>query len=477
MIAILLIALTQTPAESCRPATGDAQAVLAHAGHVLGLDATQGRILEMRSYEITQHNYESDRPYRPYITFVADHLSWLDLDTGIERDSSLSEFGAFGRASLVVIGDDHATFATRDTTWRQSDAAWLNAEHFRALDPRIVVRTWRAATDIRVAERCTFRDYERTVLTRTGPYGPERLYVDPHTGYVAKLDREESHYLWGQVHVEFLYATWLLYGTITMPTTSTEIVDGDEQVARTVVAADWIPRDSSPSLTLPAPATPATVALPRFLLPTPLDTERLGAHTFLLANPGYNEIVTLVHDTVYVLDATQSESRARADSAWIGRLFPGRHPITVIVTDLAWPHISGVRFWVASGATIVSRPQSAPFLRAVVARCWTRAPDKLESTHPRATLRFVPARAHIGVVPYAIDGVASEGALMVWLPADGLLWASDYVQSLDAPTQYVTEVYAATCRVSITPTRVVAQHQPTAPWSKLSALVTAGCGR
>lgn len=464
-------------AESCRPTTGDARALLARAGQALGLDATHSRVLRMRSYEVTQHNYESDRPYRPYITFVADHLSWLDLADGIERDSSLSEFGAFGSMPFVTIGDDRATFAWQDTTWRASDAAWLNAEHFRALDPRIVVRAWRAANDARVAERCTFRDYARTVLTRSGPYGAERLYVDPRTGYVAKLDREESHYLWGQVHVEFIYATWLLYGTIPMPTISTELVDGDEQAARTVVTADWIPRDSSPVLTLPATPTPANVSLPRFLLPAPLDTERLGAHTFLLANPGYNEVVTLVHDTVYVLDATQSQSRARADSVWIGRLFPGRHPITVIVTDLAWPHVSGVRFWVASGATIVSRAQSAPFLRAVVAHHWTRAPDKLESTHPRAPLRFVAAHPHLGVVPYGIDGVASEGALMVWLPADSLLWASDYVQTLDAPTQYVNEVYAATCRVGITPTRVVAQHQPTASWAKLSALVATGCGR
>jgi hypothetical protein len=258
----------------------------------------------MRSYEVTQHNYESDRPYRPYITFVADHLSWLDLADGIERDSSLSEFGAFGSMPFVTIGDDRATFAWQDTTWRASDAAWLNAEHFRALDPRIVVRAWRAANDARVAERCTFRDYARTVLTRSGPYGAERLYVDPRTGYVAKLDREESHYLWGQVHVEFIYATWLLYGTIPMPTISTELVDGDEQAARTVVTADWIPRDSSPVLTLPATPTPANVSLPRFLLPAP-STTRSTSSTPRKANPA--PAPTRCGSAASFPDATQSQ--------------------------------------------------------------------------------------------------------------------------------------------------------------------------
>jgi hypothetical protein len=466
--------------ETCQPATGDARAVLARASQVLGLDSAQGRVLRMHAREIVQHNYESDRPYRPFLTFVTDHVSWLDVTTGIERDSAMFAFGAFGSSMQVVIGDDHATFAGQGTTWHQSDGAWVTAEHYRALDPRIVVRAWSAATDARVTARCVYRDYERTVLTRSGFYGVERLYVDPHTGFVAKLDREEPQYLWGQIHVEFVYATWLLYGATPMPTIATELLDGDEVAARSVSTVDWIPRDSSPAIALPDAPTPSTVSIPGFLRPAPLDTQRLGPHTFLLANPGYNELVTLLRDTVYILDATQSETRARADSAWIGRLFPGHHPITVVVTDLAWPHVAGVRFWVASGATIVSRAQSAPFLRAVVARRWTRSPDKLESVRPRPALRFIPVREDLtrsGIAAYAIDGVGSEGALMVWLPDDGVLWASDYVQQLDAPALYTTEVYAATCRAGITPTRVVAEHQPTAPWSKLTALVGTPCRR
>jgi hypothetical protein len=466
-------------AETCHPATGDARVVLAGAGHVLGLDDTQGRVLRMRSREIVEHNYESDRPYRPFLTFVADHVSWLDVATGVERDSSMSEFGAFGSVARVVVGDDRATFAWRDTSWRQNDGAWVAAQDYRALDPRVVVRAWSADTSVRVTARCVYREYERTVLTRSGLYGVERLYVDPHTRFVAKLDREAPHYLWGQVHVEFVYATWLLYGTTPMPTIATELVDGDEQVARSISTVDWVARDSSPAVTLPGAPIASTVTLPGFLHPTPLDTERLGPRTFLLANPGYNEIVTLLRDTVYVLDATQSEPRARADSVWIGRLFPGRHPIAVVVTDLAWPHVAGVRFWVASGATILSREQSAPFLRAVVARRWTRRPDKLESVRPRRALRFVPvgesAFVRDGIAAYPIDGVGSEGALMVWLGGDGVLWGSDYVQQLDERALYTNEVYAAACRVGISPTRVVAEHLPVAPWSKLSTLVGAPC--
>jgi hypothetical protein len=173
------------------------------------------------------------------------------------------------------------------------------------------------------------------------------------------------------VHVEYVYTSWLLYGTggfgagdVLMPATATRRVDGEDEITRTLIDVARVARDSSPPLSMPDTARASTVETPGFLRPTPLDTVRLGPQTFVLANPGYNEIVSLLHDTVYVLDATQSEARR-----------------------------------------------------------------------------------------------------------DGVLWASDYIQTLDAPALDTTEVYAAACRFSLTPSRVVAQHHPLADWSTVAAVV------
>ena len=116
---------------------------------------------------------------------------------------------------------------------------------------------------------------------------------------------------------------------------------------------------------------------------------------------------------------------------------------------------------------------SEPFLRSVIARRWTAAPDKLERSRARTTWRFTPVRDSLrvgGIALYPIDGVASEGALMAYLPADSLLWASDYVQDTTGPTLYASEVRLAACRVGITPTRGAAEHVPPFAWSTLTAL-------
>jgi len=186
----------------------------------------------------------------------------------------------------------------------------------------------------------------------------------------------------------------------------------------------------------------------------------------------YTHAVTFQRDTVFLLDATTAQWRSRADSAWITALFPGNHPVVLVVTDLAWPHVGGVRFWAARGATIVSHRLSEVFLRQLLSRRWTLTPDALEGVRARVTprLRFFDQRLDLAggaVRVRAIDGVASEGALYAVVPSAGFLWASDYVQQVSAPSQYAAEVIQAVTRDGLEATRVAAQHLPLTPWSSV----------
>jgi hypothetical protein len=76
-----------------------------------------------------------------------------------------------------------------------------------------------------------------------------------------------------------------------------------------------------------------------------------------------------------------------------------------------------------------------------------------------------------GLSLYPIDGIASEGALMAYVPTAGLLWASDYVQDTTSPTLYASEVLAAACRTHIAPVRGAAEHVPPFAWSTIVHLV------
>jgi hypothetical protein len=182
-----------------------------------------------------------------------------------------------------------------------------------------------------------------------------------------------------------------------------------------------------------------------------------------------------VWDEVFLLDATQSEERSRKDAGIISKLFPGYKNLTVVVTDLAWPHVAVVRYWVANGATIVAHRAAQEFLQSVVDRKWTTASDLLEQRRAHAKLKFIGVDRMLqlaggAISVHAIDGIGSEVSLMAYLASDRLLWASDYIQTVDGPTAYASEVWQAVQRDGLHPERTAAEHLPLTPWSKVEAL-------
>jgi hypothetical protein len=428
--------------------------------------------------DAVQQNFQSDRPYPPFFTYETERELWFDPATGVER-STMRMAGLMipERPPSTVLSTEEAAFVPRDTLVRPFPALYGMAVSARPLNAWAVLHDWHAADSVRVVASCVYRDALRTVLERRGTYGIERLYLDPESGLPVKLDREEPHYLWGQLHVEYQYQTWVYGDGALRPGAVFRLVNGDLETERIERGFAMIPADSTPSLRVPS-ADAMTVALPAFLQPSPPDTARAGKHVMLLANRGYREGVLMLRDTVYVLDATQGEARARGDSIWIARLFPEYRAVVVVVTDLAWPHIAGVRYWVARGATIVSHANSRAMLERVIERRWTREPDLLERSRTRsgrAPFHFMAVHDSLSLAGgalrlYAIDGVASEGALMAWVPEDGVLWAGDYVQSVREPTLYASEVVRAARRVGISPRTVVAQHQEPVAWSVVEAL-------
>jgi hypothetical protein len=441
----------------------DARASLDRAIAVVGLSSMDDRLRASSVTEVTSLDYQSDRPSPPYLWASREQRLVVAPSQGRVR---LELTPVAGGPALINDGSQQVIVSPRGA--QQVPLRSTNLTDERALDPWLVLMDWRRATDVRVDGRCVWRDRERLVLLRGDGVGAERLLLDPQHGYPIALERREPHYLWGDVHVSYSWAIWapVAGSDAVSPMYAFRLVDGEVNLQRRHSASRALPSDSATLVTLPSTASP--------LLDAPLepDTVRVSSNTFLLRTASYTNVVTRQRDTVFVLDAPVDADRARRDSAWIGRLFPGRFPIRVIVTDIAWPHIAGLRYWAAQGASIVTRESHRPFIDRVLQRRWTLAPDLWEARRVRRpAVRTVAdgldlAGGAVRVLP--IDGVGSEGALMVFLPAEGFLWAGDYVQpgGPDSFSRvYAREVTAAVERAGLSPTRVAAMHFPLAAWN------------
>jgi len=475
LLALSVLSALHGPAQ-CTPVPGgpSASAWLTRARTAVGMGRAGDRVLQFHAVQGENQDYESDRSYPPYFVSFQSVEGWLDLNSGAERYATRTTFpGLDGLTGRAVIENERTVVVVRDSSTQPNAEVRGAALAARGLNPWAVLLDWSKDPDVKVESRCRYRDYDRVVLLRQGPYGAERLFLTGGAVPV-KLDRTEPHYLWGQQHAEYLYSTWIASDSVAFPGSAIRSADSEVVMNRTYGLIHLTPRDSAPSLSLDASDLP--IKLPRFLQAIAPDTQRIDANTLVLHNPGYNETITLARDTVFIFDATQSDDRARQDSTLIAQVFPRPHPVVLVVTDLAWPHVSGVRFWVASGATVVSHRASRAFLEQIVAHRWTLAPDKLERHRASARLRFRPVSDSLqlaggAVSLHAIDGVASEGALIAYVRDAHFLWASDYIQDLTGPTIYAREVWLAATRAGLRPERVDAEHIPITPWARIQELV------
>ncbi|MDB4908820.1 MAG: beta-lactamase protein [Gemmatimonadetes bacterium] len=466
--------LPSPPAERCSAAPagiGTASAWLERAAARVLPAQLDGKVLRLRATHDVPLWEQSDRPYEPYIPGAREVNRWYDPATGAQGQQGVARVPTPTQypqqlASLTLSYAGRDTLLAPNPGLHPFDAASL------LLNPWLVLAEWRAhAGDARVVQRCTYRDYPRIVLAR----GAERLYLSESDAVPVKLERTEPHYLFGQVKAEYLWSTWwVVRGGGSYPFASFRQFDGTtyERVGVASNSMSLVPRDSAPRLTLPdAPAMTDRIAIGV----QEADTVRVDDRTFQLVTRAYTETVTLQRDTVFLLDATSGEQRGRQDSTWIAKLFPGRHPMVLVVTDLAWPHISSVRFWVARGATIVSHRTSEDFIRRVVARRFTLEPDALEKARASTRLSFRAVDDSVrlaggDVVVHALRGNSTEGALAVWVAPSRYLWAGDYVQP-DPASPYYVDVVRTARALGLSPLKLGAQHMPLTAWSAVESRV------
>jgi hypothetical protein len=444
----------------------------------MGFERAGNRVVHARAITAAEQNFQSDRMYPPFFSIMNNEEIWFDPAHGVLRLQAQTMWPGAGPSPASISLDDgrHAEIVLAQGNVPVARRQALN----RALSAWAVIADWSAANDVRQAGTEIYRDYPRTVLVRSTPEGEQELYLDPKSGFPVKLDYVEPHYLWGQRHVEYVWSTWVMKDGLVVPGSAFRVADGDVELSQTVGDLELVARDRAPALEAPSAPEQVPPDLPLFLQPLPPQTTSISPNLYLLANRGYCEAAALIHGEIFVLEATQGEARARQDQERIAQLFPGHHQVNVVVTDLAWPHIAGVRYWVSQGATIIAHASARSFLQQVVDRHWTLAPDTLElerRKNPGKTqIKFIAAehaqaitQAGGGLRLLPIDGIGSEIALMAYFPQEKFLWASDFIQTLEEPSAYANEVLLAAKRNGIEPERVAAEHLPLSDWKSVQA--------
>ena len=439
---------------------------------------------------------ESERPEGPYLK---------EFDTVTQFDD-----GEHGRIRIVTNADVHPVFqfeqgsrATRDAAMTLAGGKWRagtpnvlrTGQEQLALAPEQVLLTALSAPDAHIEADAVLHTEPQKVVGFSLDGALVRVYLNAQTMFLTAVDysgplaRTGFWAFVGDVTMRTWYSEWwLCKGGVHLPMEWTIERNGlpDHMLVARAVSINSELNESN--LAIPDEIRAAFKAKRNDTSPEqrplgdPSEPAREIAHDVVLIPGGWNVSLIRQDDGIVVLEAPIASGYSAKVIEEARRRFPGVPIKAVITTSDAWPHLAGIREYVAQGIPIYALDLDRPILERTVRASHTQQPDSLQNS-PREPVfhwiydgfRLDSHENPLEIIP--LSGPTTVRQLMVYFPQQKLLYGSDAFQINPDGTynlpQTVDEVLQAVDREHLDVSRYFMMHVLPAPWASLASVTAA----
>jgi hypothetical protein len=452
------------------------------------------RALKSLEIEAIGHTYlleQSERPEGPWIVNYQQITEFRDYTGQRLRRVTQDRNIVTNRSSTFIIDGGAAAIQFGDRTFPGFSDQLAEAEESLGLSPERVLLTALDAKDLRVERDSLLQGTNHHVIAFSWRDATVKVYLSAFTSMPTAIEFVRSYpgsafwRVWGDVRTRVYLSLWTLEsGGIRYPRQWEVERNGTPYQTFTVTSLTLNPQLDTQLFSIPADVQKAyevrarTTELPLGLANKPPVEIAPG----VVQIPG-NWNTTLVRqlDGVVIIEAPISSGYSDKVIAEAKRRFPDLPIKAVISTSTAWPHIGGVREYVARDVPIYTLDLNKSLLESLVQAPYNANPDLLERKRPKkAKLEIVSSRTNLGSGPnrlelYPMRTETGERGMMVYLPEHKLLYGSDMVQpqrdgSFFMP-EYLLELMEAVCREKITIKNVFAMHSGVRPWADVEVAV------
>ena len=181
-------------------------------------------------------------------------------------------------------------------------------------------------------------------------------------------------------------------------------------------------------------------------------------------------------DGVVILEAPISSGFSGKAIAEAERTFPGKKIKAVITTSDAWPHVAGLREYVARGIPVYALDLNRTIIERILNEPRTVKPDALSQNNRTATIHWVSDKTVLGTGPnrmeiYPLRGATTERQMMVYFPEHQMLYGSDAFQRQPGQQlwlpQTVSEVFDAVAAHELVVGKFFMMHMDLSDWKDL----------
>src|SRR5262250_197786 len=214
----------------------------------------------------------------------------------------------------------------------------------------------------------------------------------------------------------------------------------------------------------PPPQAPAAAAA---------TSEKLGEGVYLILG-GYAALAVDFKDYIVVIEGPQSEDRASAIIAKAKELIPNKPIKYVVNTHAHFDHSSGIRTFMAEGATVITHQSNKAFLEKVGTMPHTLTPDKLAESKRKPSFETMTEKKvltdgnHVIELYHMTNIGHHDGLIMAYLPKEKVLVEADAynpaaqpnAQPPATPSPYNLALVANIERLKLDVNRIIPVHYP-----------------
>ena len=270
------------------------------------------------------------------------------------------------------------------------------------------------------------------------------------TGYinnqnlVSKVETRVDNAVVGDLLVEFEYSNYQNMNGVQVPTRMVQKQAGMQTFDAEIKSATPNPQNLTALLTPPPPPAGGPGGAPGGPPPAPTapPVEKLGEGAFKIGG-NYASLAVDMGDHILVIESGQSDARGRAVMDAAKKAIPNKPIRFVVNSHPHFDHASGLAAAAAEGATILTHSNNEEVLERLMSGPRTLTGDSLTKLAAKR-INFFEAvgdrdvrKGNNGKVVelHRVPNEHSDGMLIVYLPAEKVVWSADITVVNPNPNQ------------------------------------------
>jgi hypothetical protein len=499
LLGVLLAAASQ----SSRP---DApRALVTRAIDTVGGEAALKGITSLQ-IEAIGHEYYIDQSERPEGPFVVSYLQTSekrDVAGGRSRleaqQRSILAPDWAGAGAVTIVDADAAAFSRGDRFAPAGRQAFDDGRERIELAPERLLLTALAAPDLAAAPDVRIHGISQRVVTFGWRGRRARLMLDSgdFVPTALEMSSEDTFGIWGTVRQTTYYSLWtLIAGGVRYPSQMDRDWNGVSKSSASIVKIAVNPAIEESAFKIPDEVKKAFAAAPvTGLAMLKLDTDKQrvviapdsgGGLEIVQYGGNFNVGVIRQPDGLVVLEAPIGSQYSVQVLDELAKRYPGARVKALVTTSDAWPHLGGVREYIARGIPVYGLDLNQPILERLLKANYAAKPDALARTPKPARFTWVSAKTAIGtgntrMELYPVRGENGERMMIAYFPALKVLYTSDEIQrqrngSFFMP-EFLLEVRDSIQREHLEVDRVFGMHIGSIAWPEIEAAIAKASAR